>query len=95
MFSQERDNLVDAEERYEGIIKSKIHLEAKVKEISERIEEEEEINADITAKKRKLEDECSELKRDIDDLELTIAKVEKEKFATENKVRGQVICYDI
>ncbi len=68
------------------MIKSKIHLEAKVKEFSERMEEEEEINAEITAKKRKLEDECSELKRDIDDLELTIAKVEKEKYATENKV---------
>lgn len=68
------------------MIKSKIYLEAKVKEFSERLEEEEEINAEITAKKRKLEDECSELKRDIDDLELTIAKVEKEKYATENKV---------
>lgn len=68
------------------MIKSKIHLEAKAKEFSERLEEEEEINAEITAKKRKLEDECSELKRDIDDLELTIAKVEKEKYATENKV---------
>ena len=40
----------------------------------------------MTAKKRKLEDECSELKKDIDDLELTLAKVEKEKHATENKV---------
>lgn len=69
------------------MIKSKIHLESKVKEFSERIDEEEEINADITARKRKLEDECSELKKDIDDLELTIVKVEKEKHATENKVR--------
>ena len=39
-------------------------------------------------KKRKLEDECSELKKDIDDLELTLAKVEKEKHATENKVKN-------
>lgn len=68
------------------MIKSKIHLEAKTKEFSERIEEE--INAEFTARKRKLEDECSELKRDIDDLELNIAKVEKEKYATENKVRA-------
>ena len=45
------------------------------------------MNAELTAKKRKLEDECSELKKDIDDLELTLAKVEKEKHATENKVR--------
>ena len=44
------------------------------------------MNAELTAKKRKLEDECSELKKDIDDLELTLAKVEKEKHATENKV---------
>lgn len=85
---QERENLCDAEERCEGLIKSKIHLEAKLKEFSERMEEEEEINAELTAKKRKLDDECSELKRDIDDLELTIAKVEKEKYATENKVSG-------
>ena len=46
------------------------------------------MNAELTAKKRKLEDECSELKKDIDDLELTLAKVEKEKHATENKVRN-------
>ncbi|KAK0139308.1 Myosin-3 [Merluccius polli] len=49
---------------------------------------EEVINAELTAQKRKLEDECLELKRDIDDLELTIAKVEKEKYATENKVKN-------
>lgn len=61
-------------------------LEAKTKELSERLEDEEEVNAELTAKKRKLEDECSELKKDIDDLELTLAKVEKEKHATENKV---------
>ena len=84
--SQEQDSLCDAEERCEGLIKSKIQLEAKSKELTERLEDEEEINAELTAKKRKLEDECSELKKDIDDLELTLAKVEKEKHATENKV---------
>ena len=85
-ITQEGDNLNDAEERCEGLIKGKIQLEAKLKETTERLEEEEEINAELTAKKRKLEDECSELKKDIDDLELTLAKVEKEKHATENKV---------
>lgn len=57
-----------------------------MKELTERLEDEEEMNSELTAKKRKLEDECSELKKDIDDLELTLAKVEKEKHATENKV---------
>lgn len=54
--------------------------------MTERLEDEEEVNAELTAKKRKLEDECAELKRDIDDVELTLAKVEKEKHAVENKV---------
>ena len=45
------------------------------------------MSANVLAKKRKLEDECAELKKDIDDLEITLAKVEKEKHATENKVR--------
>lgn len=53
----------------------------------ERLEDEEEMSANVVAKKRKLEDECAELKKDIDDLEITLAKLEKEKHATENKVR--------
>lgn len=83
---QEQDNLADAEERCHLLIKSKVQLEAKVKEMSERLEDEEEVNADLAARRRKLEDECTELKKDIDDLELTLAKAEKEKQATENKV---------
>uniref|UniRef100_A0A8D0N2C7 Myosin heavy chain 3 n=1 Tax=Sus scrofa TaxID=9823 RepID=A0A8D0N2C7_PIG len=82
----ESENLLD--ERCDQLIKTKIQLEAKIKEVTERAEDEEEINAELTAKKRKLEDECSELKKDIDDLELTLAKVEKEKHATENKVKN-------
>lgn len=68
------------------LIKSKVQLEAKVKELSERLEDEEEVNADLAARRRKLEDECTELKKDTDDLELTLAKAEKEKQATESKV---------
>ena len=41
------------------------------------------LKAMLPREKRKLEDESSELKKDIDDLELTLAKVEKEKHATE------------
>lgn len=78
--------MADAEERRDLLIKTKIQLEAKVKELTERVEDEEEMNAEMTTKKRKLEDECTELKKDIDDLEITLAKVEKEKHATENKV---------
>ncbi|CAB1342054.1 unnamed protein product [Coregonus sp. 'balchen'] len=83
----ESDNLLDAEERCEGLIKSKIQMEQKLR----RLEDEEEVNAELTAKKRKQEDECSELKKDMDDLELTLAKVEKEKHAIENKTHQQTL----
>ena len=86
MHHQETEGLADSEERCEGLIKSKIQLESKMKELSERVDEEEEVNAELASKKRKLEDECSELKKDLDDMELTLAKMEKEKHATENKV---------
>ena len=46
------------------------------------------MNNDLVTKKRKLEDECSELKKDIDDLELTLAKTEKEKHALGNKIKN-------
>uniref|UniRef100_A0A4W5QYH7 Myosin tail domain-containing protein n=1 Tax=Hucho hucho TaxID=62062 RepID=A0A4W5QYH7_9TELE len=46
----ESEGLVDAEERCEGLIKSKIQLETKAKELGERLEDEEEINADLTSK---------------------------------------------
>ena len=63
-----------------------MHLQNILTDLEERIEEEEESNNDLTSKKRKLEDECQNLKKDIDDVELTLARVEKEKHATENKV---------
>lgn len=40
----------------------------------------------MTAKKCQLEDEVASLKRDVDDLEMTLAKVEKERHGVENKV---------
>ena len=46
-FFKETENLMDAEERCEGLIKSKIQLEAKVKELNERLEEEEEMAGGI------------------------------------------------
>uniref|UniRef100_H2RE58 Myosin heavy chain 3 n=1 Tax=Pan troglodytes TaxID=9598 RepID=H2RE58_PANTR len=57
--------------------KNDLQLQVQAVRVTERAEDEEEIN-----------DECSELKKDIDDLELTLAKVEKEKHATENKVKN-------
>ncbi|XP_038633466.1 myosin-4-like [Scyliorhinus canicula] len=84
----EIESLADAEERCDQLIKNKIQAEAKVKEMNERLEDEEEANAELTAKQRKLEDECTTLRKDIDDLQLTLSKVEKDLHATENKVKN-------
>ncbi|KAM9201186.1 LOW QUALITY PROTEIN: myosin-15 [Dugong dugon] len=85
----EQETLANVEEQCKSLIKSKIQLEARVKELSEQLEEEEEINPKLTARERKLEDECSDLKREINDLETVLAKSEKEKCATtELKVKS-------
>lgn len=83
---KESENLADAEERCDQLIKAKCQLDIRMKELIEKLDDEGEIKADLSAIKTKLEDECSELRKDIDDLELTLAKAEKEKHATENKV---------
>ncbi|XP_027269159.1 myosin-15 [Cricetulus griseus] len=83
----EQETLANAEEQCESLIKSRMELEARVKELSGRVEEEEAINSELTARGRKLEDECSELKKEIYDLETILAKSEKEKCAAEHKVR--------
>ena len=72
-------------------------IEKNYKDVKEKLEKEKEcrqeledieMNNEPIAKKRKLEDESSELKKDIDHLELTLVKVEKEKHATENKTKN-------
>ncbi|KAF3827593.1 hypothetical protein GH733_003079 [Mirounga leonina] len=81
----EQETLANVEEQCESLIKSKIQLEARVKVLSARVEEEDEINSELTARGQKLEDECSELKKEIDDLETILVKSQKEKRATEHK----------
>lgn len=78
---------MDAEERCNQLIQSKIAQESKLKELQERLEDEEELTAKLMTKRRLLDDEVTTLKRDVDDLEMTLAKVEKERHGLENKVK--------
>ncbi|ELK33392.1 Myosin-15 [Myotis davidii] len=87
-ITKEQETLANAEEQFELLIKSKIQLEARVKALSIRVEEEAEINSELTARGRKLEDECSEFKKEIDDLETILVKSQKEKCATEHKAKN-------
>lgn len=59
--------------------------------MQERLEDEEEVSAKLTSKKRQLDDEVLSLKRDVDDLEMTLAKVEKDRHGVENKVFQPVL----
>ena len=54
-LSQEGDQLADAEDGYDQLIKQITDLYDKIKEL----EDEEEMNNDLVEKKRRLEDECS------------------------------------
>ena len=87
---RERETLANAEEQCESLIKSKIQLEASVQALSAwgaGGEEEQEVNSQLTARGRRLEDECSaSKKKEIDDLETLLAKSQKEKRASEYKV---------
>lgn len=51
---QEQETLANSEEQCESLNKTKIELEAKIKELSRQVEEEEEINSELTARGRKL-----------------------------------------
>nr|KAF6379486.1 hypothetical protein mMyoMyo1_013536 [Myotis myotis] len=87
-ITKEQETLANAEEQFQLLIKSKIQLEARVKALSAWVEEEAEINSELTARGRKLEDECSEFKKEIDDLETILVQSQKEKGATEHKFEG-------
>lgn len=49
------------------------------------------MNAKLASQKRQLEEEVTFLKKDMDDLEMTLAKVEKDRHGVENKVGIQAL----
>uniref|UniRef100_A0A8C6B738 Myosin motor domain-containing protein n=1 Tax=Monodon monoceros TaxID=40151 RepID=A0A8C6B738_MONMO len=91
-ISSSNQTLANAEEQCESLIRSKIQLEASVQALPALGvggEEEEEVNSQLTAGGRRLEDECSaSKKKEIDDLETLLAKSQKEKRASEYKVKN-------
>lgn len=56
-----------------------MELESQISDMRERLEEEEGTSASLSATKRKLEGELSDLRWDLEGLETTLAKTEKEK----------------
>lgn len=60
-------------------MKQKMNMEEQIQDFKERLEEEESAATALSTHKRKLEAELMDLKRDLEDLESTLAKSEKEK----------------
>ena len=70
------------------ILESKVELDSQLKLLNEQLEDEKEINADLAVKKSRALGDCVNLKNEISDLELTIAKVEKEKHVMEIRIQN-------
>lgn len=63
---QEQENLLDVEERLTPMMKAKIRLESPISNTRERLEEQEGLSVPLSADKRKLEGELSDLGRDLE-----------------------------
>lgn len=71
----EQDNMISAEEKIEKLITQKIDFEAQIKELEDRILDEEDASGELEGFKKRLESENDELKKDVEDLETSLAKV--------------------
>ena len=73
------------EEKCQALLEAKVELTGKMKLMTEQIEDGEELNITLRNKSMALDQEVMNLKQDIHDIEVTIAKVEKDRHASENK----------
>lgn len=84
----ERNSSGDAEERITKLIQQKQELEVQVSEFQDRLQGEEDAHTQLSGAKKKLEQEISGLKKDIEDLELTIQKSEQDKATKDHQIRN-------
>ncbi len=71
----QQDTIDDCEERVEQLLKDKEDFQSQLKELEDRLLDEEDAGADAADKRKELETECSELKKDVEDLESCLKKV--------------------
>uniref|UniRef100_T1IQ65 Myosin heavy chain, muscle n=1 Tax=Strigamia maritima TaxID=126957 RepID=T1IQ65_STRMM len=98
----ERSNTGDAEERTTKLIQQKQDLEQQVQvythvncallsdlqEMQERLSGEEDAHNSLNQVKRKLENEISGMKKDVEDLELNLQKAEQDKNTKDHQIRN-------
>merc|ERR1719159_2181195 len=78
----------DMEQKYQAALKAKAAAEEQLKEVEARLMDEEDANANMAAATKKLNAEGEELKKDIEDLERSLAKAEQEKNTKETQIKS-------
>lgn len=87
-LTQEEDQRVEAEENVQRLIAKKADLETHIQEMVERLDEEVENNANISAARRKLEAELENQRENLDDLQMQLDALEQEKAQKEKDAMG-------
>ena len=90
MFLQleaEQANFAQAEERIVNLVKDKSEYEDQVKELEDRLADSENATDEMANFKAKLQAECDDLHKDIEELESTLSKAEKDKQDRDNQIR--------
>merc|ERR1719435_453826 len=75
-------------EEAQAALKAKAAAEEQLKEVEARLMDEEDANATMSAAAKKLGAEGEELKKDIEDLERSLAKAEQEKNTKETQIKS-------
>merc|ERR1719187_2094074 len=78
----------DMEAKYQAALKAKQAAEEQLKEVEARLMDEEDANANMAGATKKLGSESEELKKDIEDLERSLAKAEQEKNTKETQIKS-------
>jgi len=87
-LNAEREAGGDMEQKYQAALKAKSAAEEQLKEVEARLMDEEDANANMAAATKKLNAEGEELKKDIEDLERSLAKAEQEKNTKETQIKS-------
>merc|ERR1719435_835833 len=87
-LAAEREAGGDMEQKYQAALKAKAAAEEQLKEVEARLMDEEDANATMSAAAKKLGAEGEELKKDIEDLERSLAKAEQEKNTKETQIKS-------
>ncbi|KAL7303607.1 hypothetical protein TKK_0003759 [Trichogramma kaykai] len=87
-LDSEKGALAEYQEKALKLGAQKADLESQLADITDRFQQEEEARNSLFQTKKKLDQEISGLKKDLEDLELTIQKAEQDKATKDHQIRN-------